>query len=220
MGIRERHERERQAMRRNILDAARALFVSEGFSNVSVRKIADRIEYSPSAIYVYFAGKDEIFLELAEEGFRLLEEATEASLTSDPVADLRGSTLRYFEFSRAHPEYFSLIFLESPLPIIQNRERFAFLRGLKEQGPLLVQRCVDSGAFPDSTDVEVAARVLWAAVHGPAVIGLTWQTPMANDAEALCASVVDAVIAGLAVGVDMMALESSDAGVTVKEKRT
>src|ERR687890_1276210 len=72
MGIKERQERDREAVRRSILDAARELFVAEGFQNVSIRKIAERIEYSPAAIYGYFPSKDDIFFALADEGFQLL----------------------------------------------------------------------------------------------------------------------------------------------------
>ena len=72
MGVKERQEREREAVARAILDAARELFVAEGYQNVSIRKIAEKIEYSPAAIYGYFPSKDDIFLALAEEGFRLL----------------------------------------------------------------------------------------------------------------------------------------------------
>ena len=72
MGIKERHERDREAISRAILDAARELFVAEGYQHVSIRKIAERIEYSPAAIYGYFPSKDDIFFALAEEGFRLL----------------------------------------------------------------------------------------------------------------------------------------------------
>src|SRR5262245_51071726 len=72
MGIKERQERDRQAVRRAILDAARELFIHEGYQNVSIRKIAERIEYSPAALYSYFPSKDDIFFALAEEGFRLL----------------------------------------------------------------------------------------------------------------------------------------------------
>ena len=74
MGIKERQDRERHAVRESILDAARELFTTEGYRNVSIRKIADRIEYSPAAIYSYFASKDDIYFALAEEGFRLLHE--------------------------------------------------------------------------------------------------------------------------------------------------
>jgi AcrR family transcriptional regulator len=78
MGIKERQERDREAVRRAILDAARDLFVTEGYQNVSIRKIAERIEYSPAAIYGYFASKDDIFFALAEEGFRLLGDPGDA----------------------------------------------------------------------------------------------------------------------------------------------
>src|SRR5262245_39054027 len=83
MGIKERHERDREAIKRAILDAARNLFVSEGYQNVSIRKIAERIEYSPAAIYGYFSSKDDIFFALAEEGFRLLMSGS----GSEPVDD-------------------------------------------------------------------------------------------------------------------------------------
>ncbi len=72
MGVKERQEREREAVARGILDAATDLFVAEGYHNVSIRKIAERIEYSPAAIYSYFPSKDDIFFALAEEGFRIL----------------------------------------------------------------------------------------------------------------------------------------------------
>src|SRR6185436_13852347 len=72
MGIRERQSREREAVRRAILNAARTLFLAEGYANVSMRKIADQIEYSPGAIYSYFASKEDIFFSLAEEGLQFL----------------------------------------------------------------------------------------------------------------------------------------------------
>ena len=80
MGVKERQEREREATGRAILDAARDLFVAEGYQNVSIRKIAEKIEYSPAAIYSYFPSKDDIFLALAEEGFRMLFDSYECEL--------------------------------------------------------------------------------------------------------------------------------------------
>ena len=100
MGVKERQEREREAVARAILDAARDLFVAEGYHNVSIRKIAERIEYSPAAIYSYFPSKDDIFFALAEEGFRLLVHAARARgrrrgrrpAEGDPRARSGGST--------------------------------------------------------------------------------------------------------------------------------
>src|SRR5579862_8095888 len=109
MGIKQRHERDREAVRRAILDAARDLFVSEGYQNVSLRKIAERIEYSPAAIYGYFSSKDDIFFALAEEGFRLLgdaqsAEAADARQALPPLERLRAIFWRFYEFSRQHPD--------------------------------------------------------------------------------------------------------------------
>src|SRR5262245_18593345 len=136
MGIKERHERDREAVRRAILDAARDLFVSEGFQNISIRKIAERIEYSPAAIYGYFASKDDIFFALAEEGFRRLCDGCRAddrqALT--PYEQVRGRFERLYEFSRQHPQYFALMFLERSVPrITKEYERFAFARELRGQ---------------------------------------------------------------------------------------
>src|SRR3979409_1667810 len=113
MGIKERQHRDREAVGRAILDAARELFVAEGFQNVSIRKIAERIEYSPAAIYGYFPSKDDIFFALAEEGFRLLlqiiPKEDDPRRATEPVARIRHIFWHFYEFSREHPEYFALM---------------------------------------------------------------------------------------------------------------
>src|SRR5262244_2682669 len=107
MGIKERQERDREAVRRSILDAARDLFVSEGYANVSIRKIAERIEYSPAALYGYFPSKDDIFFALAEEGFQLLHRGAEPRQidTRDPLEQLREMIWGFYRFSCEHPQY-------------------------------------------------------------------------------------------------------------------
>src|SRR2546428_1791099 len=104
MGIKERQDRDRETVRRASLDAARELFVSEGYNNVSIRKIAERIEYSPAAIYSYFPSKDDIFFELAEEGFRLLSDPERMSPVDgsgrSPLECLHAMFWRMYEFSR------------------------------------------------------------------------------------------------------------------------
>ena len=57
MGVQERRAREKENIREEILDAARTLFVKEGYENVSIRKIAAKIEYAPGTIYLYFEDK-------------------------------------------------------------------------------------------------------------------------------------------------------------------
>src|SRR5262249_13689920 len=131
MGIKERQERDREAVSRAILDAARELFVAEGYGNVSIHKIAERIEYSPAAIYGYFPSKDDIFYALAEEGSRLLYSgANSAELGQlEPLDRIRAIFWRLYDFSRQHPQYFELMFIDRSVPkISQAYERFAFAR--------------------------------------------------------------------------------------------
>src|SRR5712691_4323779 len=114
MGIKERQTRERDTVRRAILNAARTLFLAEGYANASMRKIAEQIEYSPGAIYSYFESKEDIFFALAEEGLQFLR-AHCACHAEDapPLEKVRTAVWRFYTFSKAHPEYFSLIFVDS-----------------------------------------------------------------------------------------------------------
>src|SRR5260221_14437232 len=98
MGIKERQERDREAVRRSILAAVRDLFVSEGFQNVSIRKIAERIEYSPGALYGYFPRKDDIFFALAEERFRLLgDPAAHVESETKPLDRMRAPFAQFYD---------------------------------------------------------------------------------------------------------------------------
>src|SRR5215212_3793935 len=162
MGIKERQERDREAVRRSILDAARELFVAEGFQNVSIRKIAERIEYSPAAIYGYFPSKDDIFFALAEEGFRLLGDP--ASVRTDPVLKdappidrVRAVFWRLYTFSREQPQYFALMFVERSVPRISREyDRFAFAREMKQHIIAELSAAIDSGDLPATLDPQVA----------------------------------------------------------------
>ena len=138
MGVKERQEREREATSRAILDAARDLFVAEGYGNVSIRKIAEKIEYSPAAIYSYFPSKDDIFLALAEEGFRMLFESAECIRAEhphqSPVDCIRAAFLNVYQFSRNHPEYHALMFLDRSVPrISRDWQRFGFVQEMRTQ---------------------------------------------------------------------------------------
>jgi AcrR family transcriptional regulator len=206
MGTRERQDREREAIRRAILNAARELFVSEGYRNVSMRKIAERIEYSPAAIYSYFENKDDIFFALAEEGFRLLFTPLPSHQTGNlgPLERVRQMVWHYYEFSKTHPEYFDLMFVDRSVPrISRDWERFAFVRESKRTCSGLIQECIDSGIFPGATDAAAVFRVLMTGVHGAAVFRLTDRLPANENADALAHDILEATLTGLRAGVAM-----------------
>jgi AcrR family transcriptional regulator len=203
MGIKERHERERQTVRQAILDAARDLFVSEGYGNVSMRKIADRIEYSAAAIYGYFPSKDDIFFALAEEGFELLHETANAVPGSpDPVECLRSRLRAFYEFSKRHPEHFALMFVDRSVPRIRaHYEEFHLMNEMKAAMAALIQRCVDTGVFPGPVEPHAAFRILGVAVSGVAIVQLAQRLAPGENPDRLAHDVIEVLIAGLRAGV-------------------
>lgn len=115
MGITERKTRQKQALRERILDAARRIVVREGFAALSMRKIADAIEYSPATLYLYFESRDEIARALCTEGYaQLLSTFEPLAQIADPVERLKGFARAYVAFGVAHPQTYRLIFMEDP----------------------------------------------------------------------------------------------------------
>jgi AcrR family transcriptional regulator len=215
MGIKERQVRDRETVRRAILDAARELFVAEGFQNVSIRKIAERIEYSPAAIYGYFPSKDDIFFALAEEGFRLLCDRggpLRAAPPGQPASldRVRGVFRRLHEFSRDQPQYFALMFVDRSVPRISREyERFAFAREMKGNIVKEIAACVDAGLLPATVDPAVAMRTLTIGVIGVAVLRLSDRLAPGEDADLLAADVLNLTVAGLQSGVVLQSTSAS-----------
>jgi AcrR family transcriptional regulator len=198
LGLKERQERDREAVARAILDAARDLFVTHGYHNVSIRKIAERIEYSPAAIYSYFPSKDDIFVALAEEGFRLLAStATEPPAGHDPIDEIRSMFWHYYAFSKTHPEYFALMFLDRTVPrITRDWHGFEFVAAMKQQ----LHERIERGAFPAGTSPDAVFRILLTALHGAATLRLCDRMERGEDADLLARATLDAAIQGLRAG--------------------
>jgi AcrR family transcriptional regulator len=169
MGVQERRAREKKELRQEILDAARDLFVREGFENVSMRKIAEKIEYSPTTIYLYFHDKGDLLDCLCEETFSRLvrrQNALEQSV-SDPVERLERGLRAYIEFGLKHPNHYKVTFMMSQTgadPETRPRSRemgqkaFANLRGM-------LAECADKQLI-EIEDLEITAQTVWATVHG------------------------------------------------------
>jgi AcrR family transcriptional regulator len=209
-----RQQRAHDATRRAILDAALELFVADGYAQVSIRRIAAKVQYSPGAIYSYFSSKDDIFLALAEEGFRRLGAAHLARPdTGDPLDDLAATAWQLHEFSERHPEYFALVFLDRHVPRIgRESERFAFMADLKNRLLARVQRCIDEGLFPSSLHPGTALRLLWAPVLGITSMRLSNRLAPSEDANALVRDAISVTIAGLQAGTATYAASSQDCG--------
>lgn len=214
MGIRERQERARDATRRAILDAARALFVQEGFANVSIRRIAERIEYSPGAIYTYFPSKDEILCALAQEGFELLAaQRPSPGLEQLPPLDaIRAVFGRIYRFSKEHPEYFALMFFErSILRLAREHDHFDRVLEQKRRLMALLDRFTDGSVFPAGLAPAQIFRVISMGLFGVMALRLAGRVSE-RAADRLAVDVIEAAIAGLRAGSAVSYRIEDDAG--------
>ena len=106
MGVKERRERERTAVRERILDAALEVFATDGAEALTMRALADAIEYSAPVIYAHFRDKDAIIEELCFRELRTLAQAFAKFRTLDPVERLRQIGYVYTDFAIEHPSHF------------------------------------------------------------------------------------------------------------------
>ena len=166
MGIVERKEREREEMRILILDAAQKLFLATGFEKVSIRNIADAIEYSPATIYLYFKDKNELLFALHQRGFvKMVQEFQPLLLLTDPFEKLVEMGRSYIRFAVENPELFDLMFImTAPMDKLDKEN---WVEGDQAFGLLLavVQECMDAGIF-QKHDVQATAMMIWSGIHG------------------------------------------------------
>lgn len=185
MGSAERREREREEMKTLILETAMRLFLDEGYEKVSMRRIADEIEYSPGTIYLYFRDKDEIMYALHRIAFSKFNKAL-AGMGADGSPDQRlvAGGRGYVEFALANPELYELMFImRAPVRCVP--EKAAWEEGEQSYGMLrnAVQAAVDSGYLPEGTDVDAATLYFWSTVHGLASLAIRGRLNMLGDDE-------------------------------------
>lgn len=163
-------------MRQEILDAARELFVTEGYGSVSLRKIAVKVGCTPMAIYCHFEDKADILDSICEEtfaAFAVIGDRLDREGLA-PRERLQAGLRNYIEFGLAHPHHYQLTFMNPPRdPETQGRReqigRRAFERLRNQVAACLEDRRLrsgDVGDIDDNDDVEVASQLIWAAVHG------------------------------------------------------
>ena len=167
MGITERKEREKAEVRKMILDAAMELFIKEGYDGVSIRKIADKIEYSPGSIYTYFEDKDSIFYELHLEGFEsLYQKQLSAQSINDPRERLIAHGRAYIEFALENQQYYDIMFIErEPEEIIKKMKNWDYGDRSFDLLKRNISECQSAGMFKDQ-NLDSVSFLLWSTVHG------------------------------------------------------
>lgn len=166
MGIKQRKEREKEEMKKLVLDAAGKIAVSEGFEKISIRRIAEEIEYSPGTIYLYFKNRDEILYDLHRLAFqKFYEMQLTVSYIKDPFEKLREHGRVYITFALDNPELYELMFIvQAPGNEIEANQEWN--EGMKTFEFLKqnIQECVDAGYLRG--DVSVLSIGMWSLVHG------------------------------------------------------
>ena len=165
----ERRQRERIQTRQRILDAARRMFVQRGYEATTMRAIAAKIGYTPTAIYHHFEDKEALVAELSAQDFRAFAQALQdIGAVTDPVERLRRTGRAYIAFGVANPMHYQFLFMtrrpkQSPqgtAPRDPGQDAYGFLR----------QTCaeaISAGRLrPEFTDADEVAQIAWGAMHG------------------------------------------------------
>lgn len=168
MGSLERREREREETRQLILDAALKLWVEKGADCVTIRNIADEIEYTPGAIYSYFKDKDDIFYALHLQAFEKFYDALRnAVLFGSPLERLQNLSHAYLKFAFENPQYYDLMFISasSGKKIAENTEGWKVGEKAFDLLHATVKLAMDEGYLPKGNS-KSASMMFWAHVHG------------------------------------------------------
>jgi AcrR family transcriptional regulator len=196
LGSKERRQRERIEVRTRILDAARQMLASEGHDAVTMRRIADRIEYSPTAIYFHFKDKSALIRELCDHDFQqLAQKFASIARIADPIEKLRRAGQLYLHFGLENPNHYRVMFMMPHPDGGAEREVYTFLKSIV--GEAIAHRLFRK----ELDDVDLVAQTVWAGVHGVVALqiaksndaALQW-APFNDRAEAMIELLIDGLI--------------------------
>lgn len=184
-------ERRYQRTQKAILDAALEIVTKEGADKLSIRAIADRIDYSPAGLYEYYGSKEEIIGALCWQGHRTLKRYMErVPLTLAPDEYMVKIGLAYIEFAIQNPDYFMLIFTApTARPDHDNPgDQVPSTKMVAEDSsfPLLVNgvaRAAEAGIINILPGLGIleTAYAFWAIVHGAAMLRMSYLNTIPGD---------------------------------------
>lgn len=203
MGTAERRQRHRQELRTRIVDAARDILSAHGLGALSIRAIAERIEYSPATIYLYFRDKYDLVREVVRTGFARLTESMERAVAelgpeADPADQLRAAGRAYARFALENAAWFRAMF---ELPADPRLDRLPPAQADPPPPWLVVLATLIAQARENGStkarDPARAALIGWAAMHGLVALYLSGRLALAVGGPERLAELVDEALATL-----------------------
>jgi AcrR family transcriptional regulator len=193
---REVKERHRAELRGEILQAARELLREEGYDGLTLRKLGQRMECTPMALYSYFADKQAIVKALAQEAFELLAVRLDQSQAGDPLSTLRKVLRAYIAYAEQNPLEYRLLLLESQH--VKSQQSQDEMRNSSSAFSLLfrcVGTCSEAGVFRG--DVFAVTTILWTGVHGAATVLLNEPNFPFVSRERFAEEIVETLLSGI-----------------------
>lgn len=166
MGIAERKKRHKEELRSSILEAAWQLVVQEGWQALSIRKIAEAIEYSVPVIYDHFVNKEAILLELTKQGFQKLNEELIAAKdgVSRPEEQIEAMAYAYWRFAFENTAYYQVMY-GLGIPSCETVNQISELSTFSNLILQPVKEMIAAGKNP-GTDPFLKLHTFWSMLHG------------------------------------------------------
>ena len=166
MGIKERREREKQITRQAILMAALQIARQEGWPALTIRKVGEHIEYSPPMVYEYFASKEDILLQLLQEGFRQLTATMQQARMSTEDCEERLLKIAdaYWQFATSNRELYQLMHGLAGVPLNTTVMAHAVQEICTTAQEALVDWAQERGITLE--DALGATEIIWSLLHG------------------------------------------------------
>ena len=166
MGIAERKIRQKEEFRASILEAAWLQVLTDGWQSLSIRKIADAIEYSIPVIYNHFENKEAILLEFTKEGFQKLADTLQQVKEQhmEPAVQLEAIAHAYWDFAFEHKEYYQLMF-GLGIPACEKVNQIAEMKNMTTIMISTIKETIDKSANMEA-DVYLKYHTYFSILHG------------------------------------------------------
>ena len=192
MGIKERKIKHKEDLKQSILDAAKKLFLNDGYEATSIRKIAAEIEFSPTTIYLYYKDKNEIAHALHEEGFKMLSERFSVlAHVEHPFERLKAMGRIYMQFALENKDFYEIMFVMKE-PIVEACIEDEWDEGKRAFSTLLqtIEECQKAGYFK-GFEPNAFSLVVWSTMHGLCTMKLHGQLELVVKKKEILTDVQD-----------------------------